>query len=172
VNEFFQALEVAVFCGRLDELRVRPLVDIPDCYGPEAAVELRGERAPRVVAVFRAYQEPADAQIVLQACDRSPEPPRARSPWLGGLHMRGSFDSEGFIMAASAYACSPGVIRTYPADKTARSSMQRSRCLRLRSCRQTDRNLPSPWRSPCDHILYEHCSRPIRICAFGCGTDR
>src|SRR6266851_5540483 len=63
MHEFFQALEVAVFSVRLNELRIRPLVDIAYRYGPEAAVELRGERAPRVIAVFRAAQEAAEAQI-------------------------------------------------------------------------------------------------------------
>ena len=63
VDELFQALEVAVFSVRLHEPRIRPLVDVADRYGPEAAVELRGEGAPRVVAVLRAAQEPADAQI-------------------------------------------------------------------------------------------------------------
>ena len=42
---------------------IRPLVGVPGRDGPEAAVELRGERAPRVVAVLRAAEERTEAQI-------------------------------------------------------------------------------------------------------------
>src|SRR5262249_54782665 len=43
VNDFFQALKVAIVHISLDEIWTRPLVHVPQCRDLELAVELRSE---------------------------------------------------------------------------------------------------------------------------------
>src|SRR5260370_38513330 len=62
VHDLLEALEVAVLRVCLHERGVRPLVDIADRPGAKPAVERRGKRVPRGIAVLGTPQEIAAAQ--------------------------------------------------------------------------------------------------------------
>jgi hypothetical protein len=64
MDDFFQALEVAIVHISFDEIRARPFVDVAQCRNLELAVELRSEPRPiRVRVEERISKEVADSSV-------------------------------------------------------------------------------------------------------------